>query len=169
MAEITFYKFNEEHYLGMAQGYIENTYEQHYSDGKRQAIEDIMDAGLANGFLMGNIIKYASRFGKKGTPEDWEKDLYKIIHYAVIALYDMHHNEFGDPITNVSESWARHPKDLLWEHSEVNWPQSRSKDQDECDKNWRKWARDNPQYFAEEKPLFAHFNMGDVYKETDDE
>jgi len=153
VAEITFYKFNEEHYLGMAQGYIENTYEQHYSDGKRQAIENIMDAGLANGFLMGNIIKYATRFGKKGTSEDWEKDLYKIIHYAVIALYDMHHNQFGE----------------LWDDSEENWPQSRSKDQDECDKNWRKWAKDNPQYFAEEKPLFAHFNMGDVYKETDNE
>jgi hypothetical protein len=162
VAEVTFYKFDEEHYLGMAQGYIKDTYEQHYSDGQRQAIEDIMDAGLAHGFLMGNIIKYASRLGKKGTPEDWEKDLYKIIHYAVIALYDMHHNEFGDRITDVNESWTRHPKDLRW-------PKSRSKDQDECDKNWRKWAKDNPQYFEQEEPLFYETSMGWVYKETDNE
>lgn len=138
MEEVTFYKFNEDHYLDIVKSYIENTYEQHYSDGGRQAVEDIMDAGLARGFLMGNIIKYASRLGKKGTLPDWEKDLYKIIHYAVLALYDI-------------------------ENECYEWPQSRSKDQEQCDKNWKKWAEDNPQYFKDKEPLFYESNMGWVY------
>ena len=32
-------------------------------------------------------MKYAQRYGHKGTPEDWRKDLMKVIHYAIIALY----------------------------------------------------------------------------------
>ena len=36
------------------------------------------------GFCIGNIIKYAQRFGKKDGRND--KDLYKVIHYAIILL-----------------------------------------------------------------------------------
>jgi hypothetical protein len=37
---------------------------------------------------MGNILKYAQRYGKKGTSEEWRKDLMKIIHYSIIQLYN---------------------------------------------------------------------------------
>jgi hypothetical protein len=32
-------------------------------------------------------MKYAQRYSHKGTPEDWRKDLMKVIHYAIIALH----------------------------------------------------------------------------------
>jgi hypothetical protein len=52
-----------------------------------QSTEFIMDAGHGIGFTVGNIIKYAQRYGKKGTPEDHRKDLIKVIHYAIMALH----------------------------------------------------------------------------------
>ena len=63
------------------------TYGQHYSQNKYQATEFIIDGGHGVGFTIGNIMKYAQRYGHKGTPEDWRKDLMKVIHYAIIALY----------------------------------------------------------------------------------
>jgi hypothetical protein len=37
---------------------------------------------------MGNIDKYSNRYGKKGKfPEEWRKDIVKVIHYAIIQLY----------------------------------------------------------------------------------
>ena len=46
-----------------------------------------MDAGHGAGFTIGNIIKYAQRYGKKGTPEDYRKDLMKVLHYGIMALH----------------------------------------------------------------------------------
>ena len=34
-----------------------------------------------------NIDKYSNRYGSKGTVDDYRKDLMKIAHYAIIALY----------------------------------------------------------------------------------
>ena len=45
----------------------------------------ILDAGHGEGFCMGNIMKYAMRYGKKKGHNDL--DLYKIIHYAIIAIH----------------------------------------------------------------------------------
>jgi hypothetical protein len=45
----------------------------------------IIDAGHGTGFCMGNIMKYAKRYGKKGGYN--RKDLMKIIHYAIIEMY----------------------------------------------------------------------------------
>ena len=45
----------------------------------------ILDAGHGEGFCIGNIMKYAMRYGKKQGKNS--KDLLKIIHYAIIALY----------------------------------------------------------------------------------
>ena len=74
------YKFNEE--------YIDKTYEQHYASGNIQATEFIFDSQHGAGFCIGNIIKYAQRYGKKnGQNPD---DLLKIIHYAVM-LYGTEH------------------------------------------------------------------------------
>jgi len=45
----------------------------------------IIDAGHGEGFCIGNIMKYAMRYGKKNGKSD--ADLFKIIHYALIALH----------------------------------------------------------------------------------
>ena len=79
------YKFHEDIILEVAKGYIDGTYKEHYADGKYQATDLIIDAGHGEGFCMGNIMKYAMRFGKiEGRNQ---VDLLKLIHYAVIAYY----------------------------------------------------------------------------------
>jgi hypothetical protein len=45
----------------------------------------VIDAGHGVGFCVGNIIKYAQRYGKKGGYN--RKDLMKIIHYAIFLLH----------------------------------------------------------------------------------
>ena len=80
----TEYKFNEDKILIKLQAYVDSTYEQHYSTDKIQATEFIIDSGMGEGFCMGNIIKYAKRYGKKAGRN--ELDLLKIIHYAIILL-----------------------------------------------------------------------------------
>lgn len=78
------YKFNEDQILTMVSNHIIQTYDAHYSMNKIQSTEFIMDAGHGEGFCIGNIIKYAQRYGKKnGKSQD---DLLKIIHYAIILL-----------------------------------------------------------------------------------
>ena len=81
------YKYNEGSLLKEVTDYVNATYGQHYSQNKYQATEFIIDGGHGVGFTIGNIMKYAQRYGHKGTPEDWRKDLMKVIHYAIIALY----------------------------------------------------------------------------------
>lgn len=78
------YTFNEDKYLEQAKKHIDNTYVQHYS-GKYQATDMIIDSGFGTGFNMGNIIKYAKRYGKKNGYN--KEDILKIIHYAIIQLY----------------------------------------------------------------------------------
>lgn len=82
------YKYKEGEYVNEIQTYIDSTYNQHYSQNKYQATEFIIDSGHGTGFCMGNILKYAQRYGKKGTQEEWRKDLMKIIHYSIIQLYN---------------------------------------------------------------------------------
>lgn len=81
------YKYNEGGLLRQVTEYVNSTYDQHYSQTKFQATEFIIDGGHGVGFTIGNIMKYAQRYGHKGTPEDWRKDLMKVIHYAIIALH----------------------------------------------------------------------------------
>lgn len=81
------YKYNEGDLLRQVTEYVNATYGQHYSQNKYQATEFIIDGGHGVGFTVGNIMKYAQRYGHKGTPEDWRKDLMKVIHYAIIALH----------------------------------------------------------------------------------
>ena len=45
----------------------------------------MIDAGHGVGFTVGNIMKYAQRYGKKNGYE--RKDIMKIIHYAIMLLY----------------------------------------------------------------------------------
>lgn len=77
------YKFNEDKIINDLKEYIDKTYSEHYS-GKYQATDMIIDAGHGKGFCIGNIMKYAKRCGKKDNPQ---KELQKIIHYAIIAMY----------------------------------------------------------------------------------
>ena len=79
------YTFNEDKIINEVKAYIGNTYDQHYANGKYQATDMIIDSGYGEGFCLGNIMKYAMRFGKKHGKNNL--DLYKIIHYAIIALY----------------------------------------------------------------------------------
>jgi hypothetical protein len=79
------YKFNEDEIIKDVRLYINKTYDQHYANGKYQATDMILDAGHGESFAMGNIMKYAMRYGKKGGKN--KMDLLKIIHYAIIALY----------------------------------------------------------------------------------
>lgn len=77
-------KFNEETALNMLRNHIIGTYQSHYSMTNIQSTEFIFDAGHGEGFCLGNIIKYAQRYGKKnGKNTD---DLLKILHYAVMLL-----------------------------------------------------------------------------------
>ena len=79
------YKFDENINLRSVHQYIDNTYTEHYAHSKYQATDMIIDAGHGEGFCIGNIMKYAMRYGKKNGKS--EKDLLKIIHYALIALH----------------------------------------------------------------------------------
>ena len=81
------YKYNEGDLLRQITDYVNSTYDEHYSQNKFQATEFIIDGGHGVGFTIGNIMKYAQRYGHKGGPSDWRKDLMKVIHYAIIAMY----------------------------------------------------------------------------------
>ena len=78
------YKFGENKSLEELKKYIDSTYDMHYSKSKFQATEFIIDAGHGEGFCIGNILKYAQRYGKKNGKN--RADLLKVIHYAIIAL-----------------------------------------------------------------------------------
>ena len=86
MIENIDYKFSEDKLINDIKEYIDNTYNQHYAKTKFQATEFIVDGGHGEGFCIGNILKYAQRYGKK---EGYNKnDLLKVIHYALIALHE---------------------------------------------------------------------------------
>ena len=79
------YKYDEDKILTELKSYIDRTYKQHYSQNNFQATEFIIDGGHGEGFCIGNILKYAQRYGKKNGKD--RKDLLKAIHYGIIALY----------------------------------------------------------------------------------
>ena len=89
------YKYNEGELIKEIQSYIDATYDQHYSRNKFQATEFIIDGGHGTGFNIGNMMKYTQRYGRKGDPKEWRKDLMKVIHYAIIQLH-VHDNEYKD-------------------------------------------------------------------------
>ena len=81
-------KFNEGALIEELQAYIDSTYGQHYGQGGLQSSEVIIDRGHGRGFFLGNVDKYNARYGKKGTPDDHRKDLMKVLHYGLLALYE---------------------------------------------------------------------------------
>ena len=82
---MTEYKYNENKALVELEKYINSTYDEHYSKNKFQATEFIIDSGHGEGFCIGNIMKYAQRYGKKNGKD--RRDLLKVIHYGIIALH----------------------------------------------------------------------------------
>jgi len=84
-------KFNEDKVLVWVENYIRATYDAHYSKNKIQTTEFVFDADHGQGFCIGNIIKYAQRYGKKDGYN--EKDLLKIVHYAIILLGKEHYDK----------------------------------------------------------------------------
>lgn len=107
----TKYKYNEGDLLRQVTDYVNATYGQHYSQNKYQATEFIIDGGHGVGFTIGNIMKYAQRYGHKGTPEDWRKDLMKVIHYAIIALY-VHDKEQQITLSDSLDTVKMNPYEL---------------------------------------------------------
>ena len=87
------YKYDEDKILVELKSYIDETYNQHYSKNKFQATEFIIDGGHGEGFCIGNILKYAQRYGKKNGKD--RRDLLKVVHYGIIALHvhDMENSE----------------------------------------------------------------------------
>jgi hypothetical protein len=81
------YKYNEPALVQELMDYIDDTYDQHYSQNKFQTTEFVIDQGHGIGFTLGNVLKYAQRYGKKGTATDARNDLLKVLHYAIIALH----------------------------------------------------------------------------------
>ena len=81
------YKFNEDDLISELSEYVEDTYSEHYSKAKYQASEFIIDGGHGMGFMIGNVLKYAQRYGKKGNSDDARKDLMKVLHYGLLALH----------------------------------------------------------------------------------
>ena len=80
------YKYNEGDLIDELKKYIDQTYSEHYSKDKFQATEFIIDSGHGEGFCIGNIMKYAQRYGKKGGYN--RQDLLKVLHYGIIAIHN---------------------------------------------------------------------------------
>ena len=79
-------KYNEEALLKELRDYITGTYGQHYSAGNDaiQTLDLIEACGDAEAFCRSNILKYASRYDKKGTAR---RDIIKILHYGLLLLH----------------------------------------------------------------------------------
>ena len=79
-------KYNEDEILKELSDYISGTYNQHYSTGtdRIQTLDLIEACGDGESFCRSNILKYASRYDKKGTAR---RDILKILHYAVLLLH----------------------------------------------------------------------------------
>ena len=80
------YKYSEDRILKEIKEYVDATYGEHYSQNKFQATEFIMDSGHGEGFCIGNIMKYAQRYGRKDGHN--RKDLMKVLHYAIMAIHN---------------------------------------------------------------------------------
>ena len=82
------YKFREDDLIQEFKDYINSTYDAHYGQSRLQSSEVIVDRGRGLDFFLGNVDKYNARYGKKGTVDDHRKDLMKVLHYALLALYE---------------------------------------------------------------------------------
>ena len=77
-------KYNEDEILKEVSDYISNTYRGHYSVGNVQTLDLIDSVGDAEAFCRSNILKYASRYDKKGSARRY---ILKIIQYALLLCH----------------------------------------------------------------------------------
>ena len=79
-------KYEEEETLQQLKDYIIGTYQGHYSAGNDQiqTLDLIEACGDAEAFCRSNILKYASRYDKKGSPR---QDLLKVLHYGILLMH----------------------------------------------------------------------------------
>ena len=78
-------KFNEMQNISELTAYVESTYSKHYaSKNGVQSMDLISASGLGLDFCLGNVLKYASRYGKKNGAN--REDLMKIMHYTLLAI-----------------------------------------------------------------------------------
>ena len=94
-------KYNEEEYLKEISDYIANTYRGHYSVGNVQTLDLIDSVGDAEAFCRSNVLKYASRYDRKGTAR---RDIVKIIHYGMLLLHFSDKREESNRLTSESPS-----------------------------------------------------------------
>ena len=90
------FKYNEDSIIEELRQYIANTYRQHYSagDDNIQTLDLIAACGDGEPFCRSNILKYASRYDKKGTSR---LDIMKVLHYAVLLMH------FNDQNANLED------------------------------------------------------------------
>ena len=93
-------KYSEDEILKEVSEYVDKTYGAHYSVGSVQTLDLIESVGDAEAFCRSNILKYASRYDRKGTAR---KDIIKIIHYAMLLLH------FNDKTASAAASAASNP------------------------------------------------------------
>ena len=70
-------KYSEDQILKEIDDYVGMTYRGHYSVGNVQTLDLIDSVGDAEAFCRSNVLKYASRYDRKGSAR---KDIIKIIH-----------------------------------------------------------------------------------------
>ena len=89
------FKYNEDELLNELRDYIVGTYNAHYLlvMTKSKPLISLNACGDAESFCRSNILKYASRYDKKGTAR---RDIIKILHYefafvstSMINLYNV--------------------------------------------------------------------------------
>lgn len=81
----TVFKYDEDKILEEVKDYISGTYRAHYNASNGiQTLDLIESCGDGAAFCRGNILKYASRYNKKGSAR---MDIKKIIHYAVLLYH----------------------------------------------------------------------------------
>jgi len=80
------WKYEEGETLQEVRDYISQTYQGHYTskENRTQTLDLLESIGTAPAFCQANIIKYASRFNKKGQEKS---DLLKVIHYAILLYH----------------------------------------------------------------------------------
>lgn len=90
------YRYREGELIAEFRKYIDSTYQQHYVTDGKQTMDSIIANGHGTGFCLGNVDKYKDRYGKKGeTPDEWRKDLIKVMHYTLFQLF-IHDKEHGN-------------------------------------------------------------------------
>ena len=87
------HKYNEKELLKEIDDYISSTYKGHYSSNNVQTLDLIDSVGDAEAFCRSNVLKYASRYDRKGTAR---KDIIKIIHYGLLLLHFNDKRETAD-------------------------------------------------------------------------